>query len=157
MLLMSAGVAVPQKTLGNIWGHKLLTNTLQWAGLVSTVSRGFGAWEVGRGQRGLGVPSSSMVPRPAPLRCIARTQTCTSEPLWLPQPGLCCGQPHRLLSTSRTGGRGGDALSLGVARIPVPWHAAVLGHQGSGFLPISDSSGDPGVFLNLPSLQFACL
>ena len=65
---------------GNIWGHKLLTNALQWAGLISTVSRRFGAWEVGRGQRGLGTPSSCMVPRPAPLHCIARTQTCTSEP-----------------------------------------------------------------------------
>lgn len=156
----------------NIWGHKLFMNALQWAVLFSIVSRRFGAWEVGRASRAgawsllqpgawSAGPRCSLLlhgPQASPIVLHRQDPNLHLQAfVWLPPPGLWWGQPHHLLSTSRTGGRGGDPLSLGVTGIPVPWDATVLGHQGSSFLPITDSLGDPGVFLNLPSFQFACL
>ena len=78
-------------------------------------------WSLGGWQGSAGSRYSLLLhgPQASPIALHCQDPNLHLRALWLAQPGLCWGQPHRLLSTSRTGGRGGDAPSLGVARIPV--------------------------------------
>lgn len=135
-------------------------DALQWAGLSSHFLETWspGGWQGSAGSRcslltvrSTGQPHHIALPGPksVPLRLCVAAAAWTVLGRASPHPGL--------LSTSRTGSGGCDALSLGVAGTPVPWDAGVLGHQGSSLPPITDLPCDPGVWLKLPSLPLGCL